>query len=90
MKPLVYVARALPGDFFAALSSLIDLRGGPARPLPRDEQLVAAAGAVVYVPTYLDPVDGAFIDALPSLRLVASYGVGTDHLDLVACRDRGI
>ena len=89
-KPIVYVARALPGDAFARLRELTDLRGGDPTPRPREEQIALAADAVVYVPTYLDPVDAALLEALPLLRLVASYGVGTDHIDLAACRARGV
>lgn len=50
----------------------------------------AARGASVLVPTFVDRVDAALLDALPAVRLVASYGVGTDHLDLEACRARGV
>ena len=42
------------------------------------------------VVTYLDRVDGAFLAALPRLRHIASYGVGVNHLDLEACRARGV
>ncbi|MGJ7612017.1 MULTISPECIES: 2-hydroxyacid dehydrogenase [unclassified Variovorax] len=34
--------------------------------------------------------DAALIAALPKLELVACYGVGTDGIDLAACRARGI
>jgi glyoxylate reductase len=35
-------------------------------------------------------VDAALLDALPRVRHVASYGVGVNHLDLPACRSRGV
>src|SRR6266436_1465404 len=37
-----------------------------------------------------DVVDDAVLDRLPSLRLVASYGVGYDNIDVKACRARGV
>ncbi|MFT3916212.1 MAG: D-glycerate dehydrogenase [Anaeromyxobacteraceae bacterium] len=58
--------------------------------VPRAEVAAAARGAAVLVPTFVDRVDAGLLDALPTVRLVASYGVGTDHLDLEACRARGV
>jgi glyoxylate reductase len=41
--------------------------------------------------TYGHPtVDGAMLDRLPGLRVVSNYGVGVDHIDLSAARERGI
>jgi len=37
-----------------------------------------------------DAVDAAVLDLLPSLRLVANYGVGYDTVDTKACRARGV
>ena len=36
------------------------------------------------------PVDVALLDRLPSLKVVSNYGVGVDHINRVACRQRGI
>jgi glyoxylate reductase len=35
-------------------------------------------------------VDDSVLDLLPSLRLVANYGVGYDQVDVEACRARGV
>lgn len=38
-----------------------------------------------------DPIDAAFIDRLPeSVKVIASYSVGLDHVDVRAARARGI
>jgi glyoxylate reductase len=37
-----------------------------------------------------ETVDEAVLDLLPALRLVASFGVGYDQIDVAACRKRGI
>lgn len=35
-------------------------------------------------------VDVPLLDRLPNLKVVSNYGVGVDHIDLEACRARGI
>ncbi len=35
-------------------------------------------------------VDAAFLDAHPRLRLVSTRSTGVDHIDLAACRERGV
>jgi len=37
-----------------------------------------------------EAVDEGALDLLPSLRLVANFGVGYDRIDLAACRARGV
>jgi glyoxylate reductase len=90
VKPVLYLVRALPGGELAPLRELFEVRGGAPRPPPRERLVEEAREAVVLVPTYIDRVDAALVDALPALRHVASYGVGVNHLDLEACRRRGI
>jgi glyoxylate reductase len=90
VKPVLYVVRALPGVDLAPLSEHYDVRGGAPRPPTREVLLAEARDAAVLVPTYIDRVDAALVDALPNLRHVASYGVGTNHLDLDALRRRRV
>jgi glyoxylate reductase len=89
VNPIIYVVRALPGVDFAPLADRFEIRGG-GEPAPRDRLAAEARDAEVLVPTYIDRVDAALVDALPRLRHVASYGVGTNHVDLEACRRRGV
>ncbi|HYG70015.1 MAG TPA: D-glycerate dehydrogenase, partial [Anaeromyxobacteraceae bacterium] len=88
----VYVVRRLPSDPFDALGArgTVAVLGNRPRPPARDALVAEAREADVLVPTYLDRVDASLLDALPRVRLVASYGVGTNHLDLEACRRRGV
>lgn len=69
-----------------------DLRPVPGpTPLAADEIIARCAGADVLCPTFSDSVPGALITRLPqTVRLIASYGVGTNHIDLEAARARGI
>lgn len=89
MTPVLLLTRPLPGADLAPLRGLVEVRGGD-RALSRDELLRAAAGATILGTTYIDRVDAPLLDALPALRHVASYGVGVNHLDLAACRARGV
>jgi glyoxylate reductase len=50
-----------------------------------------AAGAAALLVVLGDHVDAALLDAAgPRLRLVATISVGVDHIDLDACRERGV
>lgn len=41
--------------------------------------------------TYGHPhVDGALLDRMPHLRVISNFGVGVDHIDLQAAKERGI
>jgi glyoxylate reductase len=90
VRPVLYITRALPGARLEALRELFDIRGNAPRPPPPGRIFEEARGAAVLAVTYLDRVDGAFLDALPTVRHVASYGVGVNHLDLDAARARGV
>ena len=89
-KPVLYLARALPGGRLDPLRALFEIRGNAPKPPPRDLLLGEIGAAEVLGLTYLDPVDRALLDAAPGLRHIASYGVGLNHIDLEACRARGV
>lgn len=55
-----------------------------------DELRDLAAGADALLTLLTDRVDGALLDAAPSLRAVAVLAVGTDSVDLAACRAHGV
>lgn len=41
--------------------------------------------------TYGHPIiDGAFMDRMPNLKVISNFGVGVDHIDLSAAKQRGI
>ena len=74
----VLATRRLPGE---AWSELRDVEVGmPDRRRDDVEVLIVAN----------ETVDEAVLDLLPSLRLVANFGVGYDRIDIAACRSRGI
>jgi lactate dehydrogenase-like 2-hydroxyacid dehydrogenase len=55
-----------------------------------DAVLVARRDEIVAVATGGTRIDGAFLDWLPAVRIVASFGVGYDQIDAVAAADRGV
>jgi len=74
----ILATRRLPGEAWEELSDVeIGALDGP-RP---DVEALIVAG---------DRVDGGVLDLVPSVRLVASYGVGYDNVDVDACRARGV
>ncbi len=57
---------------------------------PQD-MVAAMEGCDVLVPTVTDSIDSALIDAMPgSVKLIANYGAGVNHIDLAAAKRRGI
>ena len=39
---------------------------------------------------YPQKVDDAFLDEYPSIRVISNHGVGVNHIEVAACRSRGI
>lgn len=87
----IAVLRRIPEVALEVLRSVGDVRAHPsddaASPEQRDELLAGAEAAVTLL---TDRVDAAFLDAAPTLRVVANVAVGYDNVDLDACRVRGI
>ena len=56
-------------------------------PFTREQLIAAMRGADVLVPTVTDTIDADMIaQAGDRLKLIASFGAGTDHIDLAAAR----
>lgn len=60
------------------------------RGLARETLIAAGAEADALLTTPAERIDAEVVDAAPRLRIVANGAVGTDNIDLVACRARGI
>ena len=82
----VYVTRPLPEPSTREILAGYEVEIGA-----RGEGLLAAAPHVdAILPTPADPVTREVIEAAPRLRIVANCAVGTDNVDLAACRERGV
>lgn len=55
----------------------------------RDEIVARCRGADVIISNKV-PIDDALLDALPGLRMIAIAATGYNHIDVAACRRRGI
>jgi len=89
----VFVTRPLPPAWLAPLRDAgltVDVHDAEA-PLPTAALHTRAAGAAGLWMQLTDRVDAALLDAAgPALRVVATYSVGTNHIDAAACRERGV
>ena len=88
----VVVTRRLPDVVETRLSELFDvtLREDDA-PMTREALAEALKTADVLVPAITDHIDAALLaQAGESLKLIASYGAGVDHVDVATARQRGI
>ena len=89
-KPIVAVTRKLPSAIQTRMMELFEARlNADDLPLGAAEIVSKCDGADVLVPTVTDQIDAALIAALPeTVRLIANFGVGVDHIDLDAAADK--
>lgn len=88
----MYVTRHLEPAVEARLVELFDVTLNPSDvPLTRHRLAQAMQEYDVIVPTVTDLLDADLIaNAGPDLKLIASFGAGTDHIDLAAASRRRI
>jgi glyoxylate reductase len=76
----ILASRRFPGPAWDELRDVEYCEGSLTGPRP-DVEALAVVGEVV---------DGRTLELLPSLRLVANYGVGYDDIDVAACTARSV
>jgi glyoxylate reductase len=83
----ILVDEPLPDEITAPLSADCALHTWP-----RDAaELAALLPNIDGLFTYGHPrVDGALMDRMPGLMVISNFGVGVDHIDLEAARQRGV
>ncbi|MGB3503281.1 MAG: D-glycerate dehydrogenase [Mesorhizobium sp.] len=91
-KPLVVITRKLPDPVETRMRELFDARLNIDDEAMSQDQLAAAvADADVLVPTITDKIDAEMIErAGPNLKLIANFGNGVEHIDVVAAQKKGI
>ena len=92
MKPKIILTRQLPDSIETRMRELFNATLNESDlPLSKTELIKAVQSADVLVPTVTDNIDAEIIAAAgPQLKLIASFGVGVDHIDLKAAREKGI
>jgi glyoxylate reductase len=89
-RPKVIVTRRLPQAVETRMAELFDVELNLGDIAFSQDELAAAAGRCdVLVATVTDRIDAAVMAAagvVGRLKLLANYGVGTDHIDLPAAR----
>ena len=91
-KVRVVVTRRLIPVVEQRMAELFDVRlNSDDHPFSRDELAQAMSHCDVLVPTVTDQIDSALIEgAGSSLRMIANFGAGTDHIALATARARRI
>ncbi len=73
-------------------ASLLEMLGPEIEILPWDDSPTSSAlSQAVGLITYGHPrADGPLMDRMPHLKIISNHGVGVDHIDCAAARERGI
>ena len=77
----------LPDEMLSMLAVDCKVYVWPADAANRESLLARTEGLFTYGHPY---VDGGLLDRMPHLRVISNFGVGVDHIDLEAARQRGI
>ncbi len=91
-RPKTIVTRKLPEAVESRMAELFDVELN-ADDEPMDDAALkdAVARAQVFVPTVTDDITAEILEAAgPDLKLIANFGVGVDHIDLSAARERDV
>src|SRR6202789_4531609 len=91
-KPVLVVTTRFMDEIEARIDRDYDVRRNPhQRPFTRDELIEALSGADALFITPFDRLDSDFFKRAPaSVKVIATYSVGTDHIDLQAAANRKI
>jgi lactate dehydrogenase-like 2-hydroxyacid dehydrogenase len=91
-KPSVLVTRKLPDDVEERASRLFDARLNPEdRRYSSDELRAAADGFDGLLISPVEKMTAQAIERLPaSVRIIATFSVGYDHIDVAAAKARGL
>ncbi len=91
-KPSLLVTRAMPSDVISRLTGSYEARLNEDDTLwSREELLERAADCAAILCTSTEKMDADTIAALPDeVKIIATYSVGFEHIDLTAAKDKGI
>ncbi|MGV8998368.1 MAG: 2-hydroxyacid dehydrogenase [Parvibaculaceae bacterium] len=92
MTAKILITRKLPPDVEARAAASFQVSVNRTDALSDQTSLITATqGQDALLATVTDRLDAATISKLPdSIKMIASFSVGTDHIDLAAAKARGI
>jgi len=92
MKPVVLVTRKLPAAVEDRLRRDYQARLNPDDHLySSDSMIESAAGADAILPCHTERFSAQVIERLPkTVRIIANFSVGFDHVDIEAAKRRGL
>ena len=87
----ITLTRPWTDEGMEALRNVYEVALPKTDPWAWDDLMEALSGAGAFCPVFYDQVDEKLIGALPgSVKIIASFGVGTDHIDMVAAKAKGL
>ena len=87
----IYVTRKIADSVLAHLRAQATVKlWEEDRPIPREMLIEQAQGVDGLLVMLTEKVDATLLEALPSVKAVSTLSVGVDHIDLNACKSRGI
>jgi lactate dehydrogenase-like 2-hydroxyacid dehydrogenase len=91
-KPVLLLSRRFTREVEQRIDREFESRYNPFdRPFSQKELLTAAQGADALLVSPGDELDALFFELLPnSVKVIATFSVGCDHIDAVAAKNRGI
>lgn len=90
-RPHLLITRRVFPEVIAALSQAFELHTNEEdRAWSAAELRARVAGVQALYAVAVDRIDASVVNAASHLRIIATGSVGTNHIDLAACRARGI
>ena len=91
-RPRLVVTRKLLPAIEARMAELFDCAfNDDDHAMSREELIAAIQNCDILVPTVTDSIDADIIAAAPaSLKMIANFGAGVNHIDLAAAKAKGI
>ena len=91
-KPKVFITRRLPNQIETRMMELFDTTLNEKDVLLSEEQLIEVfKNYEIIVPSIADNISDRIINsASENTKLIANFGAGSDHIDLVSAKDKGI
>src|SRR5487761_752569 len=92
LKPKVYVSRILPEPGMGLLYENCDVSLHPEKDTPpsREELLAGSKECDGVLVLLTEKIDREFLDNARALKVVSTYSVGLDHIDVSYATKRGI